>query len=124
MRPRAGYPRAFRITRRRDYQHVYEHGIRVPGRRLVVFVLLRDDGGGARLGVTASRRVGSAARRNRAKRLIREASRRHRAEFGPVDLVVNAYRSAAEARGPEIERELRALVRRALRGLRRREEGR
>ncbi|GAB4371909.1 MAG: ribonuclease P protein component [Acidobacteriota bacterium] len=124
MRPDHGYPRAFRITRRRDYQKVYDEGLRVPGRRLVLFARPRSPGEGARLGVTASRRVGGAVARNRAKRLIREAFRRHRAEFGDLDLVVNARAGAALASGHEIERELVSLVRRARAGLARREEGR
>jgi hypothetical protein len=41
------------------------------------------------LGITASRRVGNAAQRNRAKRLLREAFRCVRAELpGGLDLVV------------------------------------
>lgn len=49
----------------------------------------------SRLGVTVSRRVGSAVQRNRVKRLLREVFRRHRLVFPPAtDVVVVAKRGA------------------------------
>ena len=42
----------------------------------------------ARLGVIASRKAGSAVRRNRAKRLVRHFFRTHAAELGSFDVVV------------------------------------
>jgi ribonuclease P protein component len=58
----------------------------------LVFLRERGDGGPARLGITVTRKVGNAVRRNRIKRLVREWFRARRDELGPCDLVVVAKR--------------------------------
>lgn len=65
----------------------------------------RDDQAPARLAVVASRRVGGAVQRNRAKRLIREAARRQVWRPG-VDLVIVARRACAESDLATVEAEL------------------
>lgn len=55
---------------RRSFKCVYEEGVKKAGRLFVVFVYPGDDPARA---VVASRKVGGAVTRNRAKRLLREA---------------------------------------------------
>ena len=65
--------------------------------------MLRD-GGECRLGITATRRLGGAVVRNRARRRIRELFRRHGdglLERG-VDVVVNARDGCAYGPWPEV----------------------
>ena len=54
--------------------------------------MARNDGGPSRLGITVTRKVGSAVRRNRIKRLAREWFRSRSREFGSCDLVLIAKR--------------------------------
>ena len=64
----------------------------------------------ARIAVIASRRVGGAVQRNRAKRLLREAARR--LPLPPdVDLVLVARAPCASARFDDVVEEVRALAR-------------
>lgn len=110
--PSAGLPAERRLRRRADYRTVYDRGRRVPGRHVVVFVLPRERGF-PRLGITATRRVGSAVRRNRARRLVREAFRLHQHELPAWDIVVNVKPSATGCHYDEIERDLLRALRRA-----------
>jgi ribonuclease P protein component len=83
------YAAGDRIRKRTDYLRIQQAGHRVvsPG---FVFMLRRSaPEHGPRLGITASRRVGNAVERNRAKRLVREAFRSVRATWpAGMDVVV------------------------------------
>ena len=63
-----------RLRRRADFQKVFDSGQRIRGRFLTLLVAT-SQGSTPRLGVVASRKLGDAVRRNRAKRLIREIFR-------------------------------------------------
>ena len=67
-----------------------------------LFVLGRSDGGVTRLGITVTRKVGKAVRRNRIKRLVREWFRRADLGLEACDLIVIAKR--------EIPRKLYSLA--------------
>jgi ribonuclease P protein component len=71
-----------------------------------------DAGGeGARLGITASRRVGGAVERNRVKRLVREWFRNAKAMLpGDLEIVVIAKSATAELDQAQASRELSRLV--------------
>ena len=70
--------------------------------------------GGARFGITVTRKIGNAVIRNRVKRMVREGCR-HSAELFPprLDLVIVARQEAATARTGQVAAELLELARRA-----------
>jgi len=80
------------------------------GDLLVVHVRDRGDELPARLAVLASRRVGGAVQRNRAKRLLREAARTHAWRRG-ADVVLVARSACARSGLAEVTRELHGAVR-------------
>lgn len=64
--------RRFRLTRSQDFQRVRRSG-KSFAHPLVVLVAQSHEGTAVRVGVAASRTVGGAVRRNRAKRVLRAA---------------------------------------------------
>lgn len=113
-----GLPREERLRRRREYRRVYDGGRRAAGSLLVVFELPNAEGR-VRLGITATRRVGSAVVRNRVRRRIREAYRRLKPSLprcGGHDVVVNARDRAASCDAAALSAELARLLGRLLGG--------
>ena len=67
------------------------------------------ESGSARLGIAATRKMGPAAERNRAKRLVRELFR-HNKPAGAIDVVVVPRREMLDAPYARLEAEFRALL--------------
>ena len=79
--------------------------------------------GPLRVGVVASRRVGDAIRRNRAKRRLREVFRKNKPASIAADVVLIARGAIIEASFEEMERAYVRGVGRALEESRRKPEG-
>lgn len=101
--------KAERLREREEYLTTRRAGSRVASRHFVVYG--RTNGRPhARLGVTASRKVGKATVRNWWKRRIRETFRRNKREFpAGFDFVVIVKGSADRAPTDELEQELLEL---------------
>ena len=107
FRQGAGFPRAAHLLRRTDFQRVYKQGRRHFAVHMTVFYLRREQGEGLRVGFTVSRVLGGAVDRNRMKRRLREAVRRHRlAVRAAADVVINPKKSLLTADFTELLREV------------------
>jgi ribonuclease P protein component len=104
------FTRREHIRRRAEFQRAYDAGVRMQGRYMTVIVLPNSLRTG-RLGVVATRRLGGAVVRNRAKRLVRELFRRNKAEDG-MDFVVIPRRELLRADFATLEADYRSLLRR------------
>jgi ribonuclease P protein component len=101
-----------RIRRHADFQDVYAHGTRVPGRYYTLFTKPNGLTTG-RLGIAATKRLGGSVVRNRAKRLIREVFRRNDIAPG-FDIVVVPRRELLSTSVTTLEAEYRASVTRRI----------
>jgi ribonuclease P protein component len=83
------FPRALRVVRGGDFQRIYRAGSRAKGTLLIV-VAAANSLAHPRLGLSVGRSCWkSAVKRNRVKRIVREAFRLSRAELpGGFDLIV------------------------------------
>ncbi|MBC7222698.1 MAG: ribonuclease P protein component [Anaerolineae bacterium] len=107
-------PRVVRLHRHADFGRVRQEG-RTWANRLLVLAAVPNGLPYSRFGFVVSKRVGSkAVRRNRAKRLMREAVRLHRPCIRPGwDLVWIARAEMAEARFAQVMQAVQDLLRRA-----------
>lgn len=82
------FPPEVRIRKSRDYAAVYAGQNKAGDQRLLIFAI-RNDAGLTRCGLSVSKKNGNAVRRNRIKRLLREAFRLTRRELPPgLDLIL------------------------------------
>lgn len=103
---------AERIRRRAEFQQIYERGVRIHSRYSTVFILANKMEV-ARLGIAATKKLGGAVQRNRAKRLIREVFRRNKIAHG-FDVVVIPKRELLDASLNVLEADYRTLLERRL----------
>lgn len=104
------YPRRLRIRKRWEFVRL-QRGHRGKKTAHFVVILVPRPGGESRLGVTVSRKVGSAVQRNRVKRRVREFFRLYRHELQPAhDLLVIARSGAEKLSFKDVESELAAAL--------------
>lgn len=99
-----------RIRRRAEFQRIYELGVRTHTRFMTLFILANDLAV-TRLGVAATRKLGDAVCRNRAKRRVRELFRRNKMLPG-FDVVVVPRRELLDAEFSSLETDYRSALRR------------
>jgi len=106
----ARFPKAVKLLKHSDFQHVYKNGKRHFSGLLTAFYLPRalPEPPGPRIGLTVGRALGGAVERNRIKRRMREAVRFHLLELSAsVDVVFNPKKAVLEAEFSAIEQEVK-----------------
>jgi ribonuclease P protein component len=104
-------PPARRIRRRGEFQRVFDAGRRAHGRHLTI-IAATAPGPDSRLGIVASKKLGGAVVRNRAKRLIRQVFRTETMPDHPSDLVIIPKQSALQIVIADLVRDYQITLRR------------
>jgi len=104
------FPKSARIRTRRQYQRISQHPTRAIGNWIVV-ESRQSNNQFTRLGITVTRRYGNAVRRNRFKRIVREAFRLSRALLPQgFDLNIKPRTASYEAKMIDILTELKSFI--------------
>ena len=114
MPKRLGLERERRIKQSRDFTRIREQGPRLAGGCLIANWQQLPAGSRSRVGVITSGKIGNAAARSRARRLLREVFRMHQQELvQPVDLVLVARRSLISKGFMGVEKDFLTTLRKA-----------
>lgn len=102
-----------RINHRKEYNNIYQDGKKIQGRHMVVFAK-ENTSATSRVGIVASKRVGNAVIRNRAKRRLRALIREMWPTFkANMDIVINARPSISATSYEELRKDLSITLRKA-----------
>src|SRR5215210_1249177 len=106
--PSHSFTKTQRVRRRGEFQQIFKSGYRV-GSRYFTLLLAPHRGPAPRLGIVASKKLGDAVRRNRAKRLVRELFRHAEVlpTAGGIDVIVIPRRELFDASFAELDRDFR-----------------
>jgi ribonuclease P protein component len=99
------------LTRRQDFESVFKDGIALASKYLVIYA--KDNNFDYnRLGLSVSKKIGGAVKRNRIKRLLREAIRKLSGEF-PLnyDFVIVARKASVEGELDDFIRDIKKFIR-------------
>lgn len=108
-----GLPKTQRLLQAAEFNAVYSRGMAYHHRFLVLFFLPKDSTV-RRVGIVAGKKTGGAVKRNRAKRLLREAYRLNKNKLiQGLDMVLVAKKRLPELTFVEVEKNLLYLFKRA-----------
>ena len=102
------------INQNRDFQKIYARGKFFVSPVLVSYIMKSRRGSSLRIGITTSKKTGNAVRRNRSRRVIREAFRALRAGVRPgYDLVFVARAKTPFVKTGDVQRAMEQHLRNA-----------
>ncbi|HEV7520725.1 MAG TPA: ribonuclease P protein component [Candidatus Angelobacter sp.] len=102
-----GFPRDARLLKHADFQVVYKEGRKHFSGNMKAFYRERESVAGPRVGFTVGKVLGGAVDRNRIRRRMRAAVRKHLCELAkPLDLVLHPRKSVLTLKFAELDAEI------------------
>lgn len=99
-----------RIRKKREFQNIYKRGKRINSKYFTA-IYLPNNWEFSRLGISVSKSLGRAVKRNKAKRWIRELFRRNKELFKkPIDVIFIPKKSILEANWQDLQKDYRELI--------------
>jgi ribonuclease P protein component len=99
-----------RIRKRKDYLTIYQQGTRGYSEHFIT-ITKKNPLGVQRLGITVSKKVGNAVKRNRIKRLLREFFRLNKSRLSnSQDILIMAKKGIPAFRYQDICKELEGIL--------------
>ena len=107
------FGKQMRLRKRSEYLRVQQNGQKVHSRAFVGLAVFGVET--TRIGVTTSKRIGCAVKRNRVRRIVKEAFRRHWLTMPPnADVVIIAKKRVVELDNEAVFKDLELLGKRLL----------
>jgi ribonuclease P protein component len=101
------FPGSSRLLKHADFQAVYQKGRKYFAGNITAFYRNRNDTQGPRVGFTVGKVLGGAVDRNRIRRRMRAAVRRHLSTLSlPLDVVLHPRKSVLKIEFVRLETEL------------------
>lgn len=97
--------KSYRVKRDKDFQQLFSKGQSCANRKFVVYALDRQQGH-LRLGLSVSKKLGNAVKRNAIKRQLRHLIQEFTPKLQPYDLVIIARKGVEELTHAEIKQNL------------------
>ena len=103
--------RVYRMQKKSNFRTVFAQGISYPSRYVVIYIFKQSP---TKYGFIASKKVGNAVKRNRAKRLLREAVRLNLAGLkNEYQMILIARGTIINASFEEVEKSVISIWKRA-----------
>ncbi|MET3110829.1 ribonuclease P protein component [Salinicoccus halitifaciens] len=96
----------FRIKKEQDFKLVFKKGKSYANRQFVVYLSDHPEVAHLRLGISVSKRLGNAVKRNKIKRRIRAFFQQHKDELKPKEYIVIARNPVSDMDYHQMEKSL------------------
>ncbi|RLQ93963.1 ribonuclease P protein component [Falsibacillus albus] len=106
--------KSYRIKKNDEFQAVFKKGKSFANRQFVIYVMRREGQSNFRIGLSVSKKIGNAVKRNEIKRYVRQVFLEYKDAVKPGnDYIIIARKPAAEMNFHEVKKSMLHVFKRA-----------